>query len=353
MIRFRYALVAAVALLAAGALMQARAAEVPHLTYDPAGHQGDVAVAAEFLPGSVARTNARRDKVRVVVDARGGTQQPGLQANPGDILRVKSKGGSWTVDGRSIRRVGVEGHLRETALHTDWGHRREVGRLPFGRLLLRVGTGPWLDAGAGVPLRTRIGGPLVFQINDRADSLSDNAGSVEVEVTLERTGVPAVNTSSSTAPTPAPQPTDVGPACAASRAALADHVKSLSRACRSDAECALANGFNPCSEMMAVRGTPDAAPALAALNSLRAAAWEACRFVPPPCAMVPVAARCVASRCTAVTLGSQGQPQPEPPQPAPADRCRDTVCPPGEHCRLEQVQCATAPCPPMPRCVRP
>lgn len=167
----------------------------PSGVFDPRQHARDTAAAAEFIaPGMLPTGSVRAETVIITVESLGNTQQAELRANPGDVIRVRALRGRWTVDQRTIKPVGAAGHVAETALHRDWGQRREVSTLPFGRLLLRVGAGPWLDALGGDGVRTRVGGPVALAINDNAASLADNAGSLEVEITLERRGAPTVTT---------------------------------------------------------------------------------------------------------------------------------------------------------------
>lgn len=125
-------------------------------------------------------------RVRVRVPARDTGMVPVGDVAPGDVLAFTALGGLWSVDERSIPLVGAQGHLNEEKLHRNWGYRREVTTLPFGRLLARVGGGPWLDAGAGAAVRTALGGKLELRINDNAGSLADNAGALEVEVVVRR-----------------------------------------------------------------------------------------------------------------------------------------------------------------------
>lgn len=152
---------------------------------DLAAHARSVKKSAEF---GVAATDPEVARVRVRVPARGTGQVPVGDVAPGDVLAFTTVSGLWSVDERSIPMVGAQGHLKEEKLHRNWGDRREVTTLPFGRLLARVGGGPWLDAGADAAVRTAVGGALELRINDNGSSLADNAGSLEVEVVVRRKG---------------------------------------------------------------------------------------------------------------------------------------------------------------------
>lgn len=79
-------------------------------------------------------------------------------------------------------------HLESLELHKNWGDRREVDNLPFGRLLARVGRGPWVDAGSEKAVRFLDSGELMLRINDNDGSLADNAGAPEIEVEVHAPG---------------------------------------------------------------------------------------------------------------------------------------------------------------------
>lgn len=142
---------------------------------------------AEYLPSTFSLADMDSSKPRhATVPSRTVSDAPVAVLEPGDIVTVVQRAGQWTVDERTQPLVGVQGHIKAIELHRNWGSRREAVALPFGRLLARVGRGPWLDAGSGQALRTTEGGPLQLRINDRSDSLADNAGSLEVEIVVFR-----------------------------------------------------------------------------------------------------------------------------------------------------------------------
>lgn len=152
-------------------------------TFDVAGHDREIQRHARFLDGrrspkaaqttttlTLSATEIAREKLPVV--------------KTGDVIAVRAVAGRWTVDSRKIAPVGIAGHGGEHALHRDWGHMRLIQSLPFGRLLMRVGDSPWLDAGRGVPVQTFVGGPLQFAINDNPSSYGDNSGAIDLEVQI-------------------------------------------------------------------------------------------------------------------------------------------------------------------------
>lgn len=151
-------------------------------TIDAAAHAKAVKRYAEFLAASAAPTGAPTRRAVIKVPSRSGAQAAPLTVAAGEILRFESRSGKWTVDERTIPLSGPEGHLESLALHMNWGDRREVGTLPFGRLLARVGRSPWIDAGSDKPVRILNSGELSLRINDNDGSLADNAGVLEVEV---------------------------------------------------------------------------------------------------------------------------------------------------------------------------
>jgi hypothetical protein len=210
----------------------------PVATHDPAGHIKDTQHAVEFLAqGDFGKGEVRTERMTLTVEARGGAVQSSWVLNPGDVIRVRPMKGKWTVDKRTFQPVGVEGHVNETGLHKDWGNRREVTRLPFGRLLLRVGGGPWVDAASGQALKTLLGGPLEFHINDNDDSLTDNEGSVDVELTVERRGIPDARRPVVKAPAPPEEKTCPDSLCGPGQRCVLHQVQCVTAPCPPQRMC--------------------------------------------------------------------------------------------------------------------
>lgn len=171
----------------------------------------------------------------VTVSATRLDRSAGLVVQPGDVVQVVEGKGGWTVDRRSFALVGIAGHVTESALHKDWGHMRAIDTLPFGRLLVRVGDGPWLDAGSGALVQTFVGGALQFSINDNGGSFADNDGAIEIQVTIA--GGPPMQTAPPPMPAESPTPGCSDTLCGPGQRCILKQVQCIAAPCPPQPMC--------------------------------------------------------------------------------------------------------------------
>lgn len=121
------------------------------------------------------------------VDARGGWHDSGVYVEPGDQVTVEALGGSWTInqyDGGG----GYVGAAGYDYVDPRWRESCAICCNRLGSLLARVADGLPLEVGAWAAWDVRDrAGTIILSINDLERCNHDNAGSVQVRITVVKT----------------------------------------------------------------------------------------------------------------------------------------------------------------------
>jgi hypothetical protein len=136
-------------------------------------------VLAGALPASATDSQYGKSKW---ISAESGWQNAGVYVEPGDMVRIHSAGGRWTVDYRKVPYVSSGGYSWRVD-HRIYQGCKILGNHSYGTLIARI-NGDYYRVGTRVSIRARQAGFLQLRINDADGCLRDNDGSVRVKITV-------------------------------------------------------------------------------------------------------------------------------------------------------------------------
>ena len=128
--------------------------------------------------------------ISVDVDSRLGWQSTSLTVSQGQLITFSAVG-SWTVDFRNnnFPYVGPDGYKPEVDSRIFQGCKLDP-KLPYARLLARIGTDPSWSVGRGGTFTARSSGVLSLRIHDADACQGDNDGFMKVTVTISAPSIP-------------------------------------------------------------------------------------------------------------------------------------------------------------------